>query len=163
MLKGALERFGADDYRGAVQHLIRALGDDLASMRGTSVQPARLNAVLQDLYLMEVLATVLDSCQTLTRKLSASAGVKPPRAEELLQDIVSASGERWSNASRFTAIADKYAEAEPTARVSFLTMMKALVKNLPVKVFADADARSNVLDAAQGALDSAIEQEEQVE
>ncbi|MEJ1965629.1 MAG: HrpJ domain-containing protein [Gammaproteobacteria bacterium] len=52
MLKGALDRFGESDYRAAVQHLIRALGDDLGAMRGSSAEPARLNAVLQDLYSM---------------------------------------------------------------------------------------------------------------
>ncbi len=89
--------------------------------------------------------------------------MKARRAEDLLQDIVSASGERWSNPGRFNAIADKYGAADPTPRVWFLSATKTLIKSLPIKVFSDTDARSNVLDAAQGALDTAIELEEQVE
>ncbi len=161
MLKGALERFGEDDYRSSVQHLIRALGDDLGAMRGSSAEPARLNAVLQDLYLMEVLATMLEGCQTLGKRMSEQHSLAPTRAADLLQDLISASGERWSNAGRFNAIADKHGACDPGPRIAFLTWVKALVRTMPVKVFADADARSNVLDAAQGALDSAVEQEEE--
>jgi type III secretion protein W len=161
MLKGALERFGESDYRGAVQQLIRALGDDLASMRGPSVQPTRLNAVLQDLYSMEVLATMLESCQRLAQKVGAQAGHAALEASNLLQDLVAASGERWSNPGRFSAIADKYGMAAPGQRVAFLTDVKALVREVPVKVFADADARFNVLNAAQGALDEAVATEEE--
>ncbi len=161
MLKGALERFGETDYRSSVQHLIRALGEDLSALRGPSAEPARLNAVLQDLYMMEVLATMLESCQALAKRMSTEHALAPMRAGDLLQDLVGASGERWSNAGRFNAIADKHGAREPTPRVAFLTGTKALVRGMPVKVFADADARANVLEATQGALDSAVEQEEE--
>jgi len=160
MLKGALERFGEGDYRAAVQHLIRALGEDLASIQGPSAQPARLNAVLQDLYSMEVLATMLDGCQKLARQMNAEHGLPAPRAGDLLQDLIGASGERWSNPGRFGAIADKYEAREPAPRIAFLTQARALVRDLPLKVFPDTDARSNVLEAAQGALDAAVALEE---
>lgn len=163
MLKGALERFGTDDYRGAVRSLIRALGDDLAATRGSSMQPNRLNAVLQDLYQMEVLATMLDGCQALSTRMTKEHNVPPALPGNLMQDLICASGERWSNASRFSAIADKYGARQPTARVSFLTQLKQLVRNMPIKVFADTDARTNVLDAAQSALDDAVALEEESE
>jgi type III secretion protein W len=160
MLKGALERFGERDYRAAVQHLIRALGDDLAAIQGPSAQPARLNAVLQDLYSMEVLATLLEGCQKLAHLMNAEHGLPMPPAADLLQDLIGASGERWSNPGRFGAIADKYGAAEPAPRIAFLTTTRALVRDLPLKVFPDTDARANVLEAAQGALDAAVALEE---
>jgi type III secretion protein W len=163
MLKGALERFGDSDYRSTVQHLIRALGDDLAATRGSSVEPARLHAVLQDLYLMEVLATMLDGCQALAQKMSSEHALPAPAAGNLLQDAVAVSGERWNNAGRFGAIADKYAAHAPAPRIAFLSGMKTMVRNMPIKVFADPDARSNVLEAAQGALDAAVALEEESE
>jgi len=163
MLKGALERFGTADYRSAVRSLIRALGDDLAATRGASMQPNRLNAVLQDLYQMEVLATMLDGCQALSAKMTKEHRVPPAVPGTLLQDLISASAERWSNASRFGAIADKYGVRQPTARVHFLAQLKQLMRNMPIKVFADTDARTNVLDAAQGALDDAVALEEESE
>ncbi len=163
MLKGALERFGTQDYRAAVRSLIRALGDDMAAIRGASVQPTRLNAVLQDLYQMEVLATMLDGCQTLATKMSTQHHLPPAPAGNLLQDLVAASAERFSSAGRFNAIADKYGAQEPAARISFLTHVKYLVRDMPTKVFADTDARSNVLNAAQGALDDAVALEEEEE
>src|SRR5262249_37685771 len=134
---------------------------DLAATRGTSAQPSRLHAVLQDLYQMEVLATMLDGCQGLTTKMSKEYGLPPAKPGDLLQDLVSASGERWSNATRFSAIADKYSVPAPNARVTFLTQIRLLVRNMPPKVFVDTDARTNVLDAAQGALDDAVALEEE--
>ncbi len=128
---------------------------------GSSVQPARLNAVLQDLYSMEVLATMLEGCQKLIAKMATQHGVTAPTAGNLMQDLAGASGERWSNSSRFAAIADKYGATSPSSRVAFLGAVKAVVRDLPLKVFADADARSNVLDAAQGALDAAVTLEEE--
>ncbi|MEJ1965628.1 MAG: TyeA family type III secretion system gatekeeper subunit [Gammaproteobacteria bacterium] len=62
---------------------------------------------------------------------------------------------------RFDAIADKFGAAEPPARIAFLATVRSLVRDLPLKIFADTDARTNVLDAAQGALDSAIALEEE--
>ncbi len=106
--RACLERFGDGDYKTAVQHLIRALGDDLSTMHGTSVQPARLNAVLKDLYQMEVLATMLEGCQRLADQMKNKHSLPAPRAGDLLQDVVAASGERWSNSGRFGAIADKH-------------------------------------------------------
>jgi len=161
MLKGALARFGSNDYRGAVQTLIRALGDDLAATSGPSAPPARLNAVLQELYLMETLATMLDGCQALSTRMGKEQHIKPPpSAGDLLQDLVTASGERWSNAGRFGAIADKYGARSTESRIAFLTSVKHLVRDMPIKVFADTDARSNVIDATQSALDDAVALEE---
>src|ERR1700691_2617628 len=160
MLKGALERFGERDYRAAVQQLIRALGDDLAAIQGPSAQPARLNAVLQDLYSMEVLATLLEGCQKLAQQMNAGHGLAALSAADLFQDLISASGERWTNPARFGAIADKYGAGEPGPRIAFLTLTKGLVRDLPLKVFPDTDARTGVLEAAQGALDAAVALEE---
>jgi type III secretion protein W len=161
MLTGTLERFGDGDYRAAVQHLIRALGDDLSGLQGSSVQAQQLNAVLKDLYSMEVLATVLDGCQALAIKLHSEHAVAEPSAGELLKDLVSVCAERWCMASRFGAIADKHGAETPEPRVTFLGGVRNMVRNIPIKIFADPDSRSNILEAAQGALDEAVALEEQ--
>lgn len=160
-LKTVLDRFGSKDFNTAVDHLIRALGDDLACMENASVEPTRLNAVLQDLYLLEVLETVLDACQELSARLATDHHVPPPNAADLLQDLVSVCAERWLAAGRFASIADKHGASELAPRIAFLTALKVMVRDMPVKVFPDADARFNVQGAVQDALDEAIGQEDE--
>lgn len=160
MLRGTLERFGEADYRAAVGSMIHALGADLAAAQGPSASAQRLNAVVQELYQMEVLGTLLDGCQLLSRRLDAAHGlqVKPGA---LMQDVVAASGERWTAAPRFAGIADRHGATGVAPRIMFLNGIKTLVRDLPPKVFPDAEARFNAVGAVQEALDEAIAREDE--
>ena len=160
MLRGTLERFGEADYRAAVGSMIQALGSDLAAAQGPSASKERLQAVVQELYQMEVLGTLLDGCQALSKRLDAGHGlqVKPGA---LMQDVVAASGERWTAGARFAGIADRHGVTGAGPRIMFLNGTKSLVRDLPPKVFPDADARFSAVDAAQEALDAAIALEDE--
>lgn len=79
----------------------------------------------------------------------------------LMKELVDITGEKWVAAARFHALADKTGLADPQGRVVFLTGVRALLRRMPVKVFADADVRQSILDAAQEALDAAIDLEEE--
>jgi len=78
----------------------------------------------------------------------------------LMQDLVALTGEKWVSASQFSAMADRWGVKNLQARISFLTEIKTLLRGMPVKVFADADARQSLLNAAQEALDREIAIEE---
>lgn len=82
------------------------------------------------------------------------------RAFELMKELVAITGEKWVGATRFTAMTDRWGLRDPTARVTFLTGVKELMRNMPVKVFEDPDVRQSILSAVQDALDEAIDQEE---
>lgn len=159
MLKGALKRFGEPNYPAAVSSLILALGADLNAIEGSSAPPARLQSVLQELYLLEVLATGLERCQTLAVRLHNAHG-QSLVAGDFLADLVEASVERWVPGSRFSDLAERHQARTISARIALLSGVKVILKTLPVKVYADADARNNILAAAQEALDLAIALEE---
>jgi type III secretion protein W len=161
MLRATLENFGEKDFGRAIEHLIRALGDDLTAMQGSSVEPSRLNAVLQDLYLLETLSTVLDGCREISGRMHKEHGIGPLNAGQLLEDLVGATGERFSTGGRFVSIAEKHGVRDITAQINFLTDVKVLVREMPVKVFADPDSRFNITGAVQEALDDIIAQEEE--
>ncbi len=101
---------------------------------------------------MEVLSTLLEGCQTLAGQMQRQHG-SAFAAGELMQDLAGLAGERWTTGSRFSGIANHLGIQDPQARIALLTGCKALVRNMPPKVFADPEARLNLVNAAQEALD----------
>ena len=81
-------------------------------------------------------------------------------AFSLMRDLVAITGERWVAPSRFTGIADDWDVHETVARIRLLTGILKVLRPLPVPVFQDLQAREAILQAAQQALDQAIEAEE---
>lgn len=154
-----VERHGAQSLPTIVPSLIQALGDDLAALR-PSREPEHLQAVLQDLYHLEVAVTVLDGAKELSTALATRHGMAPFDPVALMKETIALTGERWVSASRFNGLADKLGVSDPTARIQFLTGMKNLLRELPVKVFPDPDARQTLINAVQEALDAAIDVEE---
>ena len=78
----------------------------------------------------------------------------------LMQDLVTLTGDKWVSALQFSAMADRWGVKELRARITFITAIKTLLRGMPVKVFADSDARQSLLNAVQEALDREIALEE---
>lgn len=154
----ALERFGGKEAGRGLKQLILALGRDLSSAR-PSVSPQRLQALAGDLYQLQVAVTVLDGCAGLSGSLRAK-GLGAPDGERLMRDLVGLTADKWLNASRIAALAQQHGVATPEGRVAFLSGVKALMRDLPVPVFPDAEARQATLNAIQDALDTAIDEED---
>jgi type III secretion protein W len=57
-------------------------------------------------------------------------------------------------------MAEKHGAAAPNVAIGFLTGVKVLLRDMPVQVFADGEQRQGVFQAAQEALDTAIDREE---
>lgn len=166
-LQLVLDRLGGpdgEDFTRGLQGLIKALGADLASAR-PSQDGNRLQALVQDLYQLEVTATVLDACKELNATLGERFGARGFEPVQLMKELVAISGEKWVSASRFTGLADRLGVSDGAngvgASIGFQTAVKVMVRDLPVKVFADADVRQTILNAVQEALDQAIDQEEE--
>lgn len=83
------------------------------------------------------------------------------QAFELMRVLVALTGEKWVTASRFETLADQWAPGDIQARIAFLAGVRNLVRDIPLKVFADLEIRQSILAAAQDALDTAIDREEQ--
>lgn len=154
----ALERFGGKDIARGIRQLIAALGQDLSAAR-PSASPNRLQALISDLYHLQVAATVLEGCTGLTGSLQAKQQGSPD-SERLMRDLVGLTDEKWLGESRLTNMAQQHGISTPEGRVSFLSGVKALLRELPVQVFPDADARQATLGAVQEALDIAIDEED---
>ncbi len=84
-------------------------------------------------------------------------------AFRLLVDLVEISGDKWVAPARFAAIVDAWNVQDPQARIVLLTAILRLMRSMPVRVFRDLDHRQSLLDAAQHALDAAIEIEHEQE
>ncbi|CAN7501583.1 MULTISPECIES: type III secretion system gatekeeper subunit SctW [unclassified Acidovorax] len=158
-LKLALERFGDSDFAAGLARLTQALGQDLAAAR-PSADPTRLQNLVQDLYHLGVASTVLDASRELHAKISEQHGPLTGTPVALMQDLVGISAEKWVSGARFTALAEKFGATGVEAQIHFLTGVKLLVRDMPVKVFVDADQRQTIFQAVQDALDAAIDKED---
>ncbi len=85
------------------------------------------------------------------------------QAFALMRELIEITSEKWVSHLRFSTLADRWGLVEIKARIVFLTGVKALLRDIPVKVFRDADSRQSILNAAQEALDEAICLEEEQE
>ncbi len=158
-LQLALARFGDGDFSAGLARLIQALGRDLAASR-PSADPARLQNLVQDLYHLGVASTVLDGCRQLHERLQGDHGPLSATPVQLMQSLVGASAEKWISTSRFTALSGEVGAGAVQPQIQFLTGVKALMRDMPPKVFVDADQRQTVLQAVQDALDAAIDRED---
>lgn len=158
-LQLALERFGGGDFAAGLARLTQALGQDLAAAR-PSGDPARLQSLVQDLYHLGVASTVLDACKELHARLGSQHGAMPGSPVGLMRDLVGISAEKWVAGSRFTALSEKFGAGGVQPQIHFLTGVKVLMRDMPPKVFVDADQRQTVFQAVQDALDTAIDRED---
>ncbi len=92
--------------------------------------------------------------------MAATPQSKGSKAFELMKELVTLTGEKWVSASRFTGLADRWGLQDPSLRVAFLAGVKDIMREMPVPVFEDGDVRQSILNAAQEALDMAIDEEE---
>jgi type III secretion system TyeA family effector delivery regulator len=96
--------------------------------------------------------------KTLTRRHQ----IDPPiSATGMTRELLALTADRWVDASRINRIAtDLGAGQPPEAEVHFLTGARNALRELPVQVYSSPEARDTLLDAAQSALDQAIDREE---
>ena len=159
-LSGLLEQFNERDFAKGLAGMIRALGDDLSATR-PSTEPARLQSLVSDLYQLEVTHTLLERCHEVSVVLQREHGKPPLDASQMLQKVIGLTTERWINANAFTRLAEGAGCADFSSQIRFLTEMKGVLRDLPVKIFADADSRQSMIIALQDALDVAIDREEE--
>ena len=81
-------------------------------------------------------------------------------ALDLMKSLVGLLDEKWVTSHRFLEIAHRYGIERTPARISLITGLKTLARTLPVGLFADAESRDRLLQAAQEALDQVIDEED---
>lgn len=161
-LKLVLNRLGGaegEDLAQGINHMIKALGADLAAAR-PSTDSNRLHALVQDLYQLEVTATVMDGCRDLGRELKQKHGAQDFKPVVLMNDLINLTSEKWVTGARFTALASKLGVQTVGGEIALQSGNKALLRAMPSKIFPDAEVRQTLLVAVQEALDVAIDKEE---
>jgi len=156
-LSVALSRFGGQRIAEGLTGLIQALGLDLAATH-PSVSSERIHALLNDMHHLQIAVTILDGCHELAATLTPTVG-KAINNDRLMQDVVGISGDKWISESRFSGLADEHGVQLIPDRIAFLSGVRSVLKDLPTQIYTDDEARTSVLDAAQDALDSAIDEE----
>ncbi len=158
-LDEVLQRHGLAEFPRVVPSLVRALGEDLQSLRPTR-DAERLQATLRDLNNLEIALTVHDNARELSERLQREFTATGFDPLAMMKEVVGLTGERWVSGSRITGIAEGFGLRDPQPQIGFLTGAKAIVRDLPVRVFSDPDARLSLVNAVQDALDAAIDREE---
>jgi type III secretion protein W len=150
-----------DRFDQVLDMMREALGLDLAAAR-PSGDPVRLQSLVTDLAHMKVIRTVIDQCAEISANLTRRHGLEPPvSATRMTRELLALTSDRWVDSSRVSRMADDLGATEPPeATVHLLTGARNALRELPVQVYSSADARQTLLDAAQSALDHAIDREE---
>lgn len=79
---------------------------------------------------------------------------------KLLLSLIKTVSGSWISASQFERLASDLNISDGAETIYFLTGIQHILRELPFKVYADDATRTAAIDAAQTALDTAIEKEE---
>lgn len=161
-LKTVFDRFTNEGQQQVVLqigNLIKALGADLSAAR-PSQDSSRLQALVQDLYQLEVAVTVLDRCTDLAAMVASKFSQSKIEPLEMMKALVAVTGEKWVGATRFTAMEQQHQLKEVPAQIAFHSTARDVLRQIPPAIFADTDTRQSILNASQEALDMAIDKED---
>jgi type III secretion protein W len=147
-------------FESGLQAMLSALGAELKATR-PSTDVTRLHALVQDIYQLEAMVTVLEECELFSASMLARFGEPRVLPLQLLQELVALVNERWIVPQRLRDMAAKFRMKELLARIAFHSNSRKLLRGMPVKVFNDQDSRQALLDTAQTVLDEAISEEEE--
>lgn len=125
-----------------------------------STQLSRLNALVSDLYKLEVMITALESCAEIASAMN-SRGYMAVARDPLLTDIVAITDSRWVDANTIEGLAAKRAVDPLPDRIDFLKSVRNIFRQFPVHSYPDKETRDAVLDANQAALDINIAKEDE--
>lgn len=151
--------YGAKGFEKAVHFLIQGSGHDLAA-RQSSMPREHLQAVIDQLYVVEVLGQTHSTFEELLRTVQREFGESgPEHATQLMQDILKLSQARWVTADSVQDLAKDSKINGVESRIYFLTSAKEQMRLIPVKIYPSPENRNRLLEATQEALDAAIERD----
>jgi type III secretion protein W len=160
LLQERLAGAEGERFENGLRAVLNALGAELKATR-PSTEVTRLQALVQDIYQLEAMVTVLEECQLFSATMLGRFGEPRVIPLELLQELVALINERWIVPQRLREMALKFRIKELLARIAFHSNSRKLLRGMPVKVFNDPDSRQALLDTAQAVLDEAISEEEE--
>ncbi len=148
------------DFERGLKALLTALGADL-SAASPSREPVRLQALVQDVYQLEVASSVLESCKRLASRIATLYGIETVDPLEFMQALVAFTGDRWVLPARMLSLAQGFQVAGLPVRLTFYAGLRDALHLIPTRVFADVEARNSVLGSAQEVYDRTVAEEEE--
>lgn len=154
-LDKVLTQFGDEHFEKGARLLIKALSHDLHAARPSS-EPVRLHAILQDLYSLQAVSTVLIRCRTIVAKTSAASKTEGLTPISVARDLLQLAADAYVTAYHFSDVARKYSVLTDDAQIVFFSGAMSAMRNMPNKVFRNDESRLKCIDAAQSALDALL-------
>ncbi|WP_018692210.1 type III secretion system gatekeeper subunit SctW [Algicola sagamiensis] len=159
--KRIYSEYGKEKFESAVDFLLKGLSADMSS-NGPSMSKEKLQAVVTDLTTVRLLKGMHERCDRVIGRIQ-SAELNLPQKDglELMNATVSLLGQQWLSEDRVRDYARPFCGTNKTAEVLFTQELKEMFRELPEhKVFNDLDARMQIIQTIQDALDVAIYEEE---
>jgi type III secretion system YopN/LcrE/InvE/MxiC family regulator len=135
-----IEKHGEAGFNEAVAFLIRAAGDDLATMTGNNDR-AQQKEVLDNLNQLEVLNTVRERTDDLLAQIGGSFGLAPGVTPQTVMRETFGMLEHQVRMSETTVtkLARETVPDSVEGRIAFLREYRTLAAMIPIKVFDEAD------------------------
>lgn len=152
----------AANFGKAMDFLFAALSGDIAS-DSPSMEKTHLEYVHQNLGNVRLLQSAYVQCEALTGRWENVHGVKNSglSAMGLLGSFTALRDIKYLGAMHIEDIAKTAKAPDIEREVLFLQDIMGMLRNFPVKMFDDEQGLQKVMDAAQQALDKAIEREDE--
>ena len=168
-IEALVERYGAENFPGAVKTLFKALSADISASK-PSLDRVRLKVMMDDMYQLEVLGNTYRDCAALLDKIRA-VHTPPPgvplalaRAEDIMRPLFRLKDEAALLSSQVRALMPFIrGNEDPLCDVRLTQGVKGLARALPQRIFESQAKRQALLDAIQELADEAIEREEEME
>jgi type III secretion protein W len=155
-----LERAGGKDFDKQVSFLIRAMGDELATV-GPSVERGHLKTMLDNIYALELLRTLHEQGGEMLGLVDRSHNLNTrPRLDEMIGQFLDKVEGSWLQGQEIAAIGTNIGVRGLQAEILFLTELGKVARSIPDKAHHDPAKAEQLKDAIQDALNSAIELEE---
>ena len=153
LFKHVMERFGEDHFERGAALLTKALAEDLAAAT-PSREPAKLNEILQDLYQLQTIKTVLLRCQNACKRLFNFSQISlQPFA--LAKELIGLASEKTVTSWGLRDIAKRLHVDDDEQIGAFMADLMSAIRIMPPKVFPSDEHRLRAIDAAQECLDIA--------
>lgn len=142
----------------------QALAEDLASDK-QSTEKVKLESLLTELSYMHISSTLIEMVEKLASshaRIYGNTGAMKQDIDQqkLLISITKIISGGWISSSQFERLAAEHNIPEGAQSIYFLNGIKKILRDLPFKVTLDIESRNALIEAAQNAIEAAIEKEE---
>jgi len=165
MLQGIVNRHPPADIPATLMLLKQTVADEIRlDQEERSVDKIKLELINNELSNMHISSTLLDKLKKLNGGLIRIYGDASQDLaideRKLLSSLLKVLSAGWISPSHFERFAVDLGVNDGGPRIFLLTGVLQLLRELPIKIYEDDSARLAIIEAAQSALDGAIDREE---